>query len=142
VNAGDFKFKASNAVHRTLFRASKGKIGGKMIGMPALELVTIGRKTGQKRSTMLTAPLQEDGRIIIVASKGGYDHDPAWFLNLSENPDVEVLMEGKSRPMKARVTTGDERADLWARLTAAHKNYAGYQTKTTREIPVVVLEPA
>jgi deazaflavin-dependent oxidoreductase (nitroreductase family) len=80
---------------------------------------------------------------VVVASRGGDDHHPAWFLNLRNDPNVEVALGGEPRrPMVARVADGDERARLWPLVTADHKNYAGYQTRTDREIPLVLLEPA
>ena len=94
-------------------------------------------------SVMLTSPLQEGTTIVVVASRGGDDTHPAWFLNLRDNPEVEVAYKGAPKqPMHARVATPEERARLWPLVTADHKNYAGYQTKTTREIPLVLLEPA
>jgi deazaflavin-dependent oxidoreductase (nitroreductase family) len=111
--------------------------------MPVVELTTTGRKTGQKRSVMLTSPLQEGDAIVVVASRGGDDTHPAWFLNLRDNPAVEVVYKGKPKqPMKARVATPEERARMWPTVTSKYKGYAGYQTKTTREIPLVLLEPA
>jgi deazaflavin-dependent oxidoreductase (nitroreductase family) len=110
--------------------------------MPVLELTTTGRKSGQPRSVMLTSPLQEGSTLVIVASRGGDDQHPAWLLNLRDNPDVEVAFKGgPKQPMRARVATPEERARLWPLVTADHKNYAGYQTKTQREIPLVLLEP-
>ena len=112
------------------------------MNMPVLELTTIGRKSGQPRSVMLTSPYQEGSTVVIVASRGGDDHHPAWFLNLRDHPEVEVSMKGEpKRKMTARVATTDERARLWPLVTADHKNYADYQTKTDREIPLVLLEP-
>ncbi len=68
---------------------------------------------------------------------------PAWLLNLRDNPDVEVALKGTpKRPYRARVASAEERADLWPKVTADHKNYSDYQTKTDREIPLVLLEPA
>jgi deazaflavin-dependent oxidoreductase (nitroreductase family) len=133
--------KVVNVIHRSIWNASGGKIAGKGYGMPVLALTTTGRKSGQPRTVMLTSPLQEGDKVIIVASKGGDDRHPVWYLNLKDNPKVEVKIAGKKSPMTAHIAEGDERADLWKRLTAAHKNYADYQTKTDREIPVVVLEP-
>jgi deazaflavin-dependent oxidoreductase (nitroreductase family) len=79
---------------------------------------------------------------VVVASRGGDDHHPAWFLNLRDRPDVEVSLQGKpKRPMRARVAAPEERARLWPQVTATYKGYAGYQEKTTREIPLVLLEP-
>ena len=134
--------KTMNAVHRGLLAVSGGKVGWKASGMPVLELTTIGRKSGQARSVMLTSPISSGDAVVVVASRGGDDRHPAWFLNLRDNPAVEVALQGKSKqPMTARIATEEERADLWPRLTAAHKNYAGYQSKTVREIPLVLLEP-
>lgn len=79
---------------------------------------------------------------MIVASRGGDDHHPAWFLNLREHPDVEVRMRGKPKQsMRARVATPEERTRLWPQVTATYKGYAGYREKTDREIPLVFLEP-
>ncbi|MBK5289133.1 MAG: nitroreductase family deazaflavin-dependent oxidoreductase [Acidimicrobiia bacterium] len=133
--------KLVNAIHRPLFQLSKGKIAGKGAGMPVLRLITIGRTGGLKRSTMLTTPLQIDDRIMIVASRGGDDRNPDWFLNLQANPAVEVEMGGATRTMTARVANPAEKAELWPRIIGPHANYAGYQTKTDRDIPVVVLSP-
>ena len=139
----DTVLKAANAVHRGLLKLSGGRMGWNLSNMPVLELTTIGRKSGQPRTVMLTSPLQEGKVLIVVASRGGDDKPPAWLLNLSDNPDVEVALKGEpKKPMRARVATPEERKRLWPRVTADHKNYAGYQTKTSREIPLVLLEPA
>ena len=140
----DLMMKTMNKAHGFVFRASRGRLLGRGLGMPMLELTTTGRRSGQKRTTMLSSPLQlgENGEsIVLVASKGGDDVDPDWFLNLRDDPNVAVTMKGEMRAMTARIADAGERADLWARLTEAHSNYAGYQRKTEREIPVVVLDP-
>ena len=138
----DLQLKAMNMVHRSLLTISGGRLGWRAGGMPVVQLTTIGRKTKQPRTVMLTSPVQEGDSIVIVASRGGDDHHPGWFLNLREHPDVDVAFGGKrTRPMRARVATSDERASLWPRVTATYKGYAGYQTKTDREIPLVLLEP-
>ena len=129
-----------NVVHRTLFDVSKGKVAGSALGMPVLKLTTTGAKSGQPRTVMLTSPLEVDGNPVIVASYGGDDRSPAWFHNVVANPQVEVTMQGSTRTMTARVPDAAERDTLWEQLTAKHDNYAGYQTKTDRTIPVVVLE--
>ena len=133
--------KAANALHRALLKVSFGHLGWQAGPMPVVELTTTGRKTGKSRSVMLTSPVQEGSTIVIVASRGGDDHHPAWFLNLREHPQVEVAMKGSKRPMLARVATPEERARLWPKVVATHKGYGGYQTKTEREIPLVLLEP-
>jgi deazaflavin-dependent oxidoreductase (nitroreductase family) len=138
----DFGFKAMNAIHRILLKVSGGRAGWTAMDMPVLELTTTGRKSGRPRSVMLTSPLREGSALVVVASRGGDDRSPAWFLNLQANPDVEVRLQGKPRQrMRARVATAQERERLWPLVTADHRNYADYQTKTTREIPLVLLEP-
>ena len=140
--AQDFTIQAINLVHRNLVRGTKGRVGGKLVGMPTLDLVTTGRKSGRPRHTMLTAPVVDGDRIVLVASYGGSPTHPHWFLNLRDDPDVTIYYEGAERKMRARVANADERAELWPRVTAKAKNYADYQTKTMREIPLVILEPA
>jgi deazaflavin-dependent oxidoreductase (nitroreductase family) len=138
----DAILKTMNAVHRGLLKVSGGRLGWSFSGMPVLELTTIGRKTGQPRTVMLTSPVRDGAAIVLVASRGGDDTHPAWFLNLRDNPDVEVAMDGEpARRMHARVASAEERARLWPLVVADHANYAGYQRKTTREIPLVLLEP-
>jgi deazaflavin-dependent oxidoreductase (nitroreductase family) len=133
--------KTITTVHRFVYDVSKGKVAGTTAGMPVIKLTTIGRKSGQPRTTMLTTPLEEADNVVLVASYGGDDRDPMWYSNLVANPDVEVVIGGSHRKMHARVAEGDERTRLWESLTAQHANYAGYQRKTSRQIPVVVLEP-
>jgi deazaflavin-dependent oxidoreductase (nitroreductase family) len=138
----DVVFKAMNAIHRLLLKGSGGRAGWTAMEMPVLELTTKGRKSGQPRSVMLTSPVQEGAALVVVASRGGDDRSPAWFHNLQANPDVEVRLQGKPRQrMRARVATAAERERLWPLVVADHKNYADYQTRTTREIPLVLLEP-
>jgi deazaflavin-dependent oxidoreductase (nitroreductase family) len=139
----DFVFKAANSVHGAILRLSGGRIGGRGLGMPVLELTTTGRKSGRRHTVLLTSPLQDGDTIVVVASAGGNDQHPAWFLNVQANPDVEVAVAGKPKQrMHARVATPEERTRLWERVTTDHKNYAGYQRKTAREIPLVLLEPS
>ena len=110
--------------------------------MPVIELTTTGRRSGQPRSTMLTSPYQEGSTIVIVASRGGDDHHPAWFLNLRDKPEVTVSVSGKpGQRMRAEIAGPQERARLWHLVTQDHRNYAGYQRKTGREIPLVLLRP-
>jgi deazaflavin-dependent oxidoreductase (nitroreductase family) len=139
----DFAMKTMNAVHRGILAASFGKFGWSAAGMPVIELTTTGRRSGEPRSCLLTSPLQLDDAYVIVASRGGDDRHPAWFLNLEANPGVEVAVGGAAKkPYVARVVDDAERDELWPRITAKYRNYAGYQKKTERRIPVVILEPA
>jgi deazaflavin-dependent oxidoreductase (nitroreductase family) len=138
----DVGFKAMNAIHHILLKVSGGRVGWTAMDMPVLELTTTGRKSGQPRSVMLTSPLQVGKALVVVASRAGDDRAPAWFLNLRDNPDVEVRLKGEpAQQMRARVATPAERESMWPLVTADHKNYADYQTRTTREIPLVLLEP-
>jgi deazaflavin-dependent oxidoreductase (nitroreductase family) len=138
----DFTFKAMNAIHRGVLWVSGGRAGWRTSKMPVVQLTTTGRKTGRARTVMLTSPLQEGTALVVVASRGGDDKPPAWFLNLQDNPRVEVARQGQPpQPMRARVANTEERSRLWPRVVADHTNYAGYQAKTTREISLVLLEP-
>ena len=141
MNTKDQIAKIVNTLHRSLFEATKGRVGGRIMGMPALILHTTGRKTGKPRATMLTAPIREGDTLVIVGSYGGDDREPLWTRNVRANPDVEVTIDGATRPMRGRIASSDERAELWPRVTSSYKGYAGYQTNTEREIPLIILEP-
>ncbi|MFE7201496.1 nitroreductase/quinone reductase family protein [Pseudonocardia alni] len=131
-----------NAGHRLLIRLTGGKVGHSAMGMPVVELTTRGRRSGEPRTVLLTAPVHGDGSYVVVASRGGDDRHPAWFLNLRANPDVEVAVQGGPRvPMRARIADPADRATLWPQIAGKYRNYAGYQRSTTREIPLVHLEP-
>src|SRR5512132_4318909 len=119
-NAKDMTMRVVTGFHRAVFRASNGRLANHGYGMPVLELTTTGRKTGKQRTTMLTSPVQDGGRIVIIASYGGDDRHPTWFLNLRDDPNVEITMEGETRPMRARVASPEEKAELWPRVVAAH----------------------
>ena len=139
----DFALKTMNALHRVVHKASFGKLGWRAGGMAVVELTTIGRKSGQPRTVILTSPLKEDGAYVVVASKGGNPENPAWFLNLRDNPEVEVVFEGRPKTKAiARIATPEERARLWPQVTSKYKGYGNYQKKTDREIPLVFLTEA
>jgi len=134
--------KAMESSHRFLQWITRGRVGWRIAGMPVIELTMIGRHSGEPRATMLTSPLRDGDAYVVVASRGGDDRHPAWFLNLRDNPHVEAVIEGRSRaPMLARVASAEERARLWPIITKSYANYAGYQRKTRREIPLVLIEP-
>ncbi len=135
--------KAMNAVHRLVLRISGGRVGRQFDEMPVVELTTVGRRTGEPRRVLLTAPLREGAGYVVVASRGGDDRNPAWLLNLRDRPEVEVAVRGGPRqPMRARIAGAEDRARMWPQITERYPHYAGYQRRTAREIPLVVLEPA
>lgn len=133
--------RGGNVLHKAVMRGTKGRVGGTGFGMPVVILTTTGRKSGQQRETVLTSPVHDENRVVLVASYGGDDRHPSWFLNARDNPDVQLEMNGKKRPMRAHVATPEEKKTLWPEVTAAYKGYAQYQTKTDRDIPLVILEP-
>ena len=137
----DFGHRMLNRAHRGLLAVTRGRVGSRLGSMPVIELHTVGRSSGARRSAMLTAPLHEPGRYVLVASKGGDPRHPAWYLNLLAHPDVEITVHGRTQQMRARTADPAERAALWPAITQAYPGYAGYQRKTSREIPVVICEP-
>jgi deazaflavin-dependent oxidoreductase (nitroreductase family) len=131
-----------NAVHRVILGVSRGRAGWQVGPMPVVELTTIGRKSGARRTVLLTSPIQEGDAIVLVASRGGDDHHPAWYLNLCDNPRVHISVKGgPERVMLARTATSEERTRWWPDVVKAYRGYASYQKKTAREIPLVVLTP-
>lgn len=138
----DSLLKLVNRAHRTLLQVTGGRVGASAKGMPVIQLTTVGRRSGEERSVMLTCPIHEDGTYVVVGSRGGDDQHPAWFLNLQAESKVGVTVGGQRRPMVARVATGADRTELWSRVTSAYPHYGGYQEKTDRELPLVVLSPA
>lgn len=109
-------------------------------GVPSLLLTTTGRRTGTRHRTALIYGRDGDD-YVVVASKGGAAKHPAWYLNLSADPKVDVQVGSQTFSAVARTAHGDERARLWAMMNKIWRHYEGYQKKTEREIPVVVLSP-
>jgi deazaflavin-dependent oxidoreductase (nitroreductase family) len=137
----DAFYRVGTGIHRAIFDVTKGRIFGKAFGMPLIELVTTGRRSGKERSTILSVPIVEGERLVLVASFGGDDRHPAWYLNLQANPEVRVTIAGSTRTMIARDAIEEEKVELWPRITSAFEGYARYQNRTDRQIPVVILEP-
>jgi deazaflavin-dependent oxidoreductase (nitroreductase family) len=133
-------FKIANVAHRLVLKVTGGRLGWRGAGMPVLQLTTIGRKTGEPRTVMLTAPIHDEDSLVVVGSRGGTDVHPAWVHNVRANPEVTVAMRGSTRAMRARVLGPEERAEVWPRVVEASPQYGEYQRKTDREIPLVVLE--
>jgi deazaflavin-dependent oxidoreductase (nitroreductase family) len=129
-----------NVIHKALLTVSFGKLGQKVGGMPVLKMTTIGRKSGEPRTIMLTSPVQVGDTLVIVASKGGEPTHPAWYLNLLAQPEVKVEWKGgPEKTMVATVATAAEKAELWPKIVAAYKGYGAYQKRTDRDIPIVFL---
>lgn len=128
-------------LNTVLFRGTRGSLGGTFLGAPVLLLDHVGRRTGQARTTPLIY-LDDTPNLVVVASKGGIDTNPAWFHNLMALQSTQVeLPGGDVRRVRPRIASAAERADLWPRLIETYKPYATYASYTEREIPVVVLEP-
>lgn len=125
--------------HRMLYRATGGTLGGTLHGAPILLLRTTGRRTGRRRETPLIYA-QVGDRYVLVASNGGADRHPAWFLNLTGDPLVEVQLGRSRAQMRARPASPTERAALWPRMSHTYPGYAAYQERTAREIPIVLAE--
>ncbi len=127
--------------HTVAYRLTGGLIGHRFPGAPpSLLLDHVGAKSGTKRTTPL--PYLRDGDdFVIVASKGGHPSNPGWFYNLRANPDTTVQVGSKRRPVHARVANPEERTRLWPKVVEIYSGYAGYQKRTDREIPLVILEP-
>ncbi|MGI8460946.1 MAG: nitroreductase family deazaflavin-dependent oxidoreductase [Solirubrobacterales bacterium] len=127
--------------HSTLYRATNGIVGHKFPGTPKMLLLDhVGAKSGIER----TAPLvyfTDGADVVIVASKGGYPKNPAWFYNLAANPDTKVQIGSEKRLVRARVATSAEHDRLWPMAVETYSGYASYQERTDRTIPLVVLEP-
>jgi deazaflavin-dependent oxidoreductase (nitroreductase family) len=119
---------------------SGGTEGTTMRGMPVIVITNLGAKSGKVRKTPLMR-VEHEGSYAAVASKGGAPEHPVWYYNLVANPHVELQDGTLKQDMTARIVTGDERAAWWDRAVAAFPDYADYQTKTDREIPVFVVEP-
>jgi deazaflavin-dependent oxidoreductase (nitroreductase family) len=136
----DISMKTMSQVHRAIVHLSGGQVLGSAFGMPVVELHTTGCTSGLPRSTMLTAPVADGDRVVLVASKGGDDRDPDWYRNLLAHPEIELTMARQRRPMRARRASPAEKAELWPQVVATYPGYAGYQRRTEREIPLVICE--
>jgi deazaflavin-dependent oxidoreductase (nitroreductase family) len=139
--AVDAAERTVTGLHERLFLSTDGRWLGRVGRMPVIMLTTTGRKTGKRRTTMLTAPIADGDELVLVASRGGAPHHPAWFLNLRDNPDVEVTIRGRTEPMTARIASAEEKRQMWGRIVRASPTYALYQIRARRDIPVVVLRP-
>ena len=139
--------KTMSKVNTVIYRWTGGLLGSKWRvgsafpwGIPVLLLTTIGRKSGQPRIAPLLF-IEEDEKIIVVASKGGLPSEPLWYKNLVATPECEVQIKRLKMKMRARTASPEEREALWPKLVAHYPDFASYATWTDRIIPVVILEP-
>jgi deazaflavin-dependent oxidoreductase (nitroreductase family) len=127
--------------HARVYKATGGRIGGRVPGLPPILLLDHkGAKSGIERTSPL-AYVADGSDLVIIASKGGYPKNPAWYYNLLAHPDTSVQVGKEIRPVHARVAEPSERDRLWKMANEAYKGFDGYQERTEREIPIVVLEP-
>ena len=127
------------AAHVALYRATGGAIGSRGGSLRFLLLTTTGRRSGRRHTVPL--PYYFDGETpYVVASNYGKNRPPVWYLNLVANPDLEVQIGRDRYAARARVAAAGERARIWKQLTIHHENYARYQLRTPREIPIVLIE--
>ena len=136
-----FVIRGMTALNTWVYRATGGRLGSKFLrGAPVCLITTVGRKTGRKRTVALIY-LEDGDDVILVASKGGMTHHPQWFLNMEANPQVWVEIGTTVTPMLARRASDEEKAAYWPRLLEIYPDYADYQARTTRNIPVLILSP-
>ena len=127
-------------IHPHIYRWTNGRVGGAMLNMPVLLLATKGRRSGQPHTKALMY-LPDGDRYVVIASYLGEPRHPAWWLNLRANPEAEIRIGGQRIGVVAREAEGEERARLWNEAVTRQPDYAEYQRRTQRRIPVVVLEP-
>ncbi len=133
-------FRALSNFHVALYRCSGGRVGGRIADNDALLLTTVGRKSGKQRTLPLLT-LETDRGWAIVASYGGADRHPAWYLNLREEPAVEIQVGNQRMACVAETVEENRRPELWDRFVATYSDYALYQERTERTIPLVELIP-
>jgi deazaflavin-dependent oxidoreductase (nitroreductase family) len=127
--------------HARIYRVTNGLIGPRFPGAPSVLLLDhVGARSGVRRTTPLVY-VEDDPDVVIVASKGGHPRHPAWYHNLLANPDATVQIGRERRRVQARVATLEERERLWPKAIETYAGYDGYQQRTEREIPLVILEP-
>ncbi len=136
----DTSIRLLSGVHRISYQITKGVVGRRLVRNDMLLLTTVGRRSGQSHTVPLLY-LQDGDRLVVIASFGGRPYHPAWYLNLSANPNVEVQIRNQRLPAVATTAPPDDRARLWSLITKAYRGYAAYQSRTDRIVPVVFLDP-
>ena len=132
--------KLGSGAHAGVYRATGGKLFGRMGKSPILLLNTVGRKTGRKRTSPLLYVMDGED-FVIIASKGGAAAHPAWYLNLRANPEATVEFGDREVQVEAEVADPEEKTRLWQKMVEMYPAYDDYQRKTGREIPLLILHP-
>lgn len=135
----DATAKHLSTLHTFLYRLTRGRIGHRLVNNDMLLLTTTGRRTGDKHTVPLLF-LRDADDLVVIASWGGRDRHPEWYLNLVSNPTAVVQIEGEHLVVTASTAGPERRAGLWQRVLAAYDGYQVYQSRTDREIPIVILE--
>lgn len=138
---GTLVVNAMTAVNVWLYRLTAGRLGARFLrGAPVCLVTTTGKRSGERRQIALIY-LQSGDDVVVVASKGGMSHHPAWYHNMMADPGVEVQIGTTSRAMRARRASTEEKRALWPRMVAIYPDYDDYQARTSRDIPVMILSP-
>jgi deazaflavin-dependent oxidoreductase (nitroreductase family) len=132
--------KIFTSLHAFFYRLTGGRIGSTMGGTKVLLISTKGRKSGKTHTTPINY-FERDNGYLIVASNAGRPSHPAWFLNLRANPQITVQVKGRTFPVTAEIIPGDQRASYWKVVIEAAPSFAGYESRTSREIPLILLRP-
>jgi deazaflavin-dependent oxidoreductase (nitroreductase family) len=132
-------FLIATTVHGGLYRISGGRIGARAAGLPVMLLTTTGRRSGKRRTVPLSF-LEDGDAYVLIGSRGGSPQHPAWYLNLLVNPDVSVQIGRDHSGLRARRASPEEEERLWPKVLASSPGYGRYRAKTSREIPLVLLE--
>ena len=135
------KIRLQWKMHKLVWKLSGGRLGRTVIGMPVLELVTVGHKTGQKRQILITY-VDNAGSPAIIGTNAGRDRDPAWVKNLRANPEARARWDGKWRDVTATELSGDDHQQAWNAAVKANEDYAEYSKTLTRPVPIMRLEGA
>ena len=137
----DAALKTMNFVHRGILAITRGRLGWVVARMPVVKLITVGRHSGRERQVILTSPYQNSQFILVVASRGGDDRHPDWYLNILANANISIIdASGVKKPMIASVPDQNQYAELWELVVGKYPRYSDYQKKTERQIPLVLLK--
>lgn len=134
------KMRLQWRLHKLIWNLSGGRLGRRVLGMPVLELATIGHRTGRERKILITY-VDSGGSPAIIGTNAGRDRDPAWVKNLEAHPDARARWSGKWRKVHASRLQGAAYDDVWGRAVAANPGYATYRESLTRPIPIIRLDP-